>query len=228
MRTTALLILALAACTLPTMPVKPDLAAGAQTPFDRPLFSTGSRVRFGAFHVDDVDRTPFSSSSSSTSVPLLFPDWLRSVGEFQSSQDYAFSIAEEGQPPRAVRCRAEMKGSKVELRRTSVTSFSQSLHCAVALDASAREYARLDLLEGGGEFAIAGRKLAIEGRDLLGRRDPMDPSGFVLIDGDREIAAAQTVNAGAAWIARDLDAQSRSLAAAAVAALLLYRAPSPD
>ena len=73
-------LLLLAACSLPTMQVKPDLAP--QLPFERPTFDTGSSVRFGGYRVAAVDRTAFEGSSSSTESAL--PAWLKSIGEFSN------------------------------------------------------------------------------------------------------------------------------------------------
>ena len=90
-------------------------------------------------------------------------------------------------------------------------------------DPRASDFARLDLLDGRGQVQLGERKLLLEARDMHGRADTVNPAGYAIRDGERDVGAVQTANGGAAWIAADLDAQSRGVVAAASAALLLYR-----
>jgi hypothetical protein len=217
------LVLLLPCCALPTMQVKPELAAGMQLPFDRPTFGAGSSVRFGAYQAASVDRTAFEGGSSSVSSPLLFPSWLQSLESFDTHQDYAFDLQEAGRPLGNVRCRADAGGRRMVTQRGSSSSVTHRLHCALWTDPGSREFARLDLRDGRGQVQLGERRLDVEARDLHGRFDAVSPAGYALIDAGRDVAAVQTVNSGAAWIAGDLDAPARSLAATAAAALLLYR-----
>ena len=98
--------LALAACTLPKMAVKPELAP--QEPFDLPVFSLGGRVDFGPFHVKDVDRGALDSNVS-RERSAWFPEWIKSLGTIEKHEDYAFTLEEAGQPARPVSCRASRR-----------------------------------------------------------------------------------------------------------------------
>ncbi len=227
-RALALLTVA-AGCTLAAMQVRPDLAPGAQKPFEADTFGSGSHVRFGAYHVGAVDRS-FSSESSSSRSDWL-PEYLRSVDSESAHQDYQFVVEEDGAPTkRTVRCRAELARETLRSGRASMSSSHEALRCGLWLglgDGGDGGVARLDLADGKGEVRLGERTLGIEGRDLRGRADTLEPAGYALSEGGRDLAVVQTVNGGAAWIATDLDPERRSLVATSAAALLLYRHPSP-
>lgn len=218
-------LLATGACTIASMPVKPELAAGAMQPFERDVFG-GSHVRFGPFRVDKVDRSWSEAGDSYTTG--WFPEWLKGVSTEEQHEDYQFALAEEGQgAPRTIRCRAGMTSSQTHYAAgISSSSTDQRLYCGL-WGTSAAQQAQLQVRDGKGQVQFAGRTLRIEGRDILGHATTDDPAGYAVVDGERDVAAVQVVNAGAAWMNRDLDADARSVVAMSTAALLLYHPPRP-
>jgi hypothetical protein len=202
------------ACSIPNMPVASTLAP--QQPFDRSIMSRGD-VRFGAFRVTGFN----AESASETWRGDVLPQNLRHGEGFE---DYSFNVEEAGQPPRLVRCSAAMHSSSLHEGRTTITSSSQELHCAIWLTPGAREIALLDLGgDGQGTLAGAGRQDRVEGRNMQGHADTLDPAGHAIIDGGRDVALVQRVNGGAVWLAGDAAGADRGLYAAAAAALLLYQ-----
>jgi hypothetical protein len=216
-----------AACSLPAMRVAPELASGAQRPVEIETFGTGNHVRFGAYHVDAVDRGWYEGGGE-TSAGGWFPEYIKSVSRETQHQDYRFTLLEDGHTPRTVRCRAEMDDRSVDSSVGKLSSTMQGLHCGLWLAADPAQVARLDVVDGVGQVVLGGRTLAIEARDLHGRADTSEPAGYAVSEGGRDLAVVQVVNSGGAWIARDLDADTRALVATAGAALLLYRPPTPS
>src|SRR5262249_19411246 len=150
------------------------------------------------------------------------------VSSQTAHQDYQFVLEEEGQAlRRTVRCRSEMSSDATKMERISVTTTSQRLFCGLWSTAEPAQFGRLDFRDGKGRVELGRHALGIEPRDMLGREVTVDPAGYALTEGGRDLAVVQVVNGGAAWIAPGLDADSRSLVAMSAAALLLYRAPSP-
>jgi hypothetical protein len=209
------------------MQVRPEVAGGAQQPFEgETLFSRG-HVRFGPFCVAKVDRG-WVEGSGGTSPSAFFPEWIKSVTAETEHADFQFVLEEDQQAAtRTVRCRADMSYDAVRVGPMTFSNTAQQLHCGLWLGADPDRFARLELLGGRGSVVLGGRTLTIEARDIQGRADAINPAGYALSEGGRDLAVAQTVNGGAAWISRDLDADARSLAASSVAALLLYHPPSP-
>jgi hypothetical protein len=203
-----------AACTLPNMPVQPTLVR--QQPYSRSVLSRGD-VSFGSFHV-----AGFSSAADSQSERSdVLPEFLRHGSGWE---DYSFRVEEDGQPPRAVRCSAEANSTSLHSGRTTVTSTSRSLRCALWLTPGSPELARLELGDDGhGSLAAGGRTFAIEARNIQGKPDSVMPAGYAVTDGATELVVVQHVNGGAVWLAPNVtNVNDRALYAAAAAALLLY------
>jgi hypothetical protein len=203
-----------AACSIPNMPVASTLAP--QQPFSQSIMSRGD-VKFGTYRV-----THWSEESGSDHWRgNVLPDMLRHGEGFE---DYGFDLEEDGQPARAVRCSAAMQSESMKAGRTTITSSTQSLRCAIWLQPGVPEYASLELGDDAtGRLSYGGRTFPIEGRSIQGRPDTLDPAGHAIKDGATDVVVAQRVNGGAVWIARDVAYPDRGLYAAAAAALILYR-----
>jgi hypothetical protein len=204
----------LAACSIPNMPVASTLAP--QQPFSQSIMSRGD-VRFGTYRV-----THWSEESGSDHWRgNLLPDMLR---HGEGYEDYGFDVEEDGQPQRAVRCSAAMQSESLKAGRTTITSSTQSLRCVIWLAPGGADYASLELGDDAkGSLTYGGRTYPIEGRNILGRPDTLDPAGHAILNGTNDVVVAQRANGGAVWIARDVAGPERGLYAAAAAALLVYR-----
>jgi hypothetical protein len=213
-----LAILALAACSLPKMPVGPHLAA--QQPYRHPTFGSRGDLRFGEWRVQGFKD---SLDVAQGEQGPWFPELMRHVSTSESNDAYSFRL-ESSQPPATVRCRARTSVTEVKSGRSSFKAIDEWLRCVLLLAPDGSQFAILDLTgDGKGEIDFAGRRLAIEARSIGGYATSIDPAGYGIKESGRDVAVAQVANGGAAWIAADAAAPDRGLYAAAVAALLLYR-----
>ena len=222
----------LAGCATATMDVPADLASVERMPVEgRSGWRASQRAAFGAWEATDVDRSWTKGSGWRIGVGAI------GGGSDRARQEYAFRFLEDGAEVASVGCLA------VGSRGTGTTSVvdvtlgaREALECQAQPDASAGavEPAWDLVLEANrdrhleGFLRIGEDRYAVVSTGPGGRFTPAQAYGFEIRDGERVIAAVETVNEGAVMLAPELVGERRTVVAAAAAALLLYERVESD
>jgi hypothetical protein len=187
------------------------------------------RLHFGPFSVHDVDRSLTKGGDlrfGSEKIAFYEGSKRRQTFGFLVSSDGILSW--RGAAATNLHRRALERGIEVELKNQS--GFAATLSPA---DGSGLPWI-LELTEKG-ERPLAGalkqgaRTIEVAGTNrLAGSRLPLgDTTGYVFREEDQVLAAVQTLNNGAVWLAPDLSPDLRGPLIAAISALLLFEELRP-
>jgi hypothetical protein len=227
MKPTATLSLALL-CACAHMQVPAELKS-SEIPVDETPGLFSGNLRFGPFRAMEISKGWTHGGGSAVG-------WFGvTVSETSLTQDYSFRFEEEGQPPRAVACRAAFAGSEASMHVLGGTLRSQdgreTLDCrfgqpgAAAPDGNLR-YADTDpagRLELGGTALEFAPDFQFDGSSAISTV----PLGFVVSEKGQPIAAVDRNKTGV-WMRKDLDPPRRAAAGLTAAILFIYRAQRPS
>lgn len=227
-RRIAILLCLLLAAVLPAtaklreaaMRLPAELAQAERLPVSgRQGWKRVERLTFGPYRVEDVDR----SLTKGSNLQLLFYEGAK------ARQTFGFSVAGgdlpawRGEAATTVRRRALDLGVEVELRNKS--GFAARL-APVGQPGSAWTLQLNETRERplAGALSGAGRSLEVTGTNrLAGTPFPLgETAGYVFTVSGRTVAAVETLNDGAVWLAPDLAPELRGPVVAAASALLLF------
>lgn len=221
---------ALGGCATGSMEVPADLASAERMPVEgRSGWRASQRAAFGPWEATDVDRSWTKGSGWSIGIGAI------GGGSNKGRQEYSFRLLEDAVEVGTIGCLA--MGS----RSTGTTRI-------IDVDVSAREALECHPVAGGedseplwdmvleaphdrhleGFLRVGETRYGVVSTGRGGGMTPALPFGFEVRDGDRVVAAVETVNAGAVWIAPEVTGARRMAVAAAAAALLLYERVETD
>ena len=228
----AFLFLAAAGCQSARMAVPPELESGADAwpCIGRGGLAFAENFSFGPYRVSDVRR----SWTRRVSWSVAF------YGQSSARQRFEFSLqspsAQAWQAQAATGMRRDdlkesIGGGQLTWGLSRNVEFAARI--APAGDSNAWTLALSDAMDAKpmqGVFSGNGTSFRVEGtHKLAGSSIPLSyPSGFLVFDGPRIVAAIDVVNAGSVYFDRSLPESLRDPLAAASAALLLYRDISGD
>lgn len=225
-------ILVLVGCTSARMDVPADLAGVEPMIVEgRGGWRGAQRAAFGPWEATDVDRSWTKGSGWRVGVGPL------GGGSDRAGQEYVFRFLEDAVEQALVRCAAA--GSRAR-GLTAVLDVDlaarEALECRpespLATDPAAGddtaeppwdlvlEASRDRHLEG--FLRVGEERYAVRSTGRGGKIAPASAYGFEIREGDRVLAAVETVNRGSVWLAPDVTGPRRTIFAAVAAGLLLY------
>lgn len=220
---------AAAGCATAGIELPADLASADRMEVDgRGGWGTPELVTFGPFELVEIDRSWTRGSGLRVGLGGLGGTTAR------ARQTYEFTVRSAGTVIGVVECDAGGDRATVNLPVVDVdASAAATLVCALGRDPAR---VRSDDDHAGWELALdasrdrhmvghvgAGdRRYTVTGTGPGGRFTPAHTYGFEIRAGERVVAAVETVNQGAVWLAPDLEPGEREALALAAGALLLY------
>ena len=228
----AFLLLAAAGCQSARMAVPAELESGADAwpCVGRGGLAFAEHFSFGPYRVSNVQR----SWTRRVSWSIAFFGQSSARQRFEFSLDTPSSRIWQAQAATGMR-REDLKdsigGGQLTWGLSRNVEFAARI--APAGETNAWTLALADAMDAKpmqGFFSGNGVSLRVEStRKLAGTSIPLsEPSGFLVFDGNRIVAAIDVVNAGSVYFDRSIDPSLRDPLAAASAALLLYRDISGD
>lgn len=193
-------------------------------------------ARFGAWAAEDVERSWTKGSGWRVGIGPV------SGGSDRAAQEYSFRFVEEGAELGRVLCETRGSRSSAAGRVVGVDiAAEEALECRPApadvtvagagtgaepawdLVLSARRDRHLE-----GFLRIGQARYPVVSTGPGGGMAPAVPYGFEIRSEGRVVAAVETVNDGAVWLAPELTGETRTTFAAAAAALLLFERVATD
>jgi hypothetical protein len=145
----------------------------------------------------------------------------------EAEQAYSFSLARGRIVRFSVSCAVNLRDNHQEVLGVEVGAIEQPLTCEIASGDRAERlgHMRVEMTEDYVGDVQVGRisfDVRAERQADTGGFKASEPFGFVLTEPDGGAAAVQVINTNSVWMSADLDEPTRDVAAAAMAALMLF------